>query len=95
MSDQPTPRITKPFKFRGPNTFYFARKRFKLDGLRSRMAEYRACHPGGGGSWDGKTGDGVAWHKTGDRFGVGWFLVRQIKAGQWCGPWARKRIEDV
>lgn len=72
-----------------------ARKRHKLDGLRSRMAEHRTCHPGGGGSWSGLTGDGEAWHKTSDRFGVGWFRVRQIVAGQWAGPWIRKRAEDV
>lgn len=86
---------TKKFRFRGPRSFYFARKRYKLDGLHSRMAERRTCRPGGGGGWDGRTGDGKAWHKTGDRFGVGWFLVRQIKAGQWAGPWTRKRAVDV
>ena len=82
------------FKFRGPKTFYFARRRFKLDGLRSRMAEHRTCNPGGGGTFDGKTGDGEAWHKNGDRF-KGWFLVRKIKAGQWHGGWKRKRNDEV
>ena len=83
----------KPFRYRGPNTFYFARKRHKLDGLRSRMAEHRTCHPGGGGSWNGKTGDGVAWHKDGDRYGP-WMRVRDIKAGQWAGPWRYKNWRD-
>ena len=85
---------TKPFVFRGSNTFHFARKRHKLDSLRSRMAEHRTCHPGGGGMWNGMTGDGEAWSKNGDIFGR-WRLVRKIKAGQWCGPWARERVDDI
>lgn len=83
------------FRFRGPRSFYFARKRYKLVSLRVRMAEHRTCHPGGGGGFDGQTGDGEAWHKTGDRFGNGWFFVRQIKAGQWHGLWTRKRAIGV
>ena len=72
------------FVYRGPRSFYFARKRCKLDGLRSRMAEHRTCHPGGGGGWDGKTGNGEAYHKNGCR---SWYRVRDIVAGQWRGPW--------
>ena len=75
-----------PFRFRGPNTFYFKRKRHKLDSLRSMMAEHRTCHPGGGGMWNDETGDGEAWHKASDRRGP-WMRVRTIKAGQWVGPW--------
>lgn len=75
-----------PFVYRGPNTFYFARKRHKLDSLRSRMAEHRICNPGGGGSWNGKTGDGEAWHKNSSRHSA-MMRVRTIRAGQWVGPW--------
>ncbi len=80
------------FVYRGPRSFYFARKRYKLDSLKSRMAEHRTCHPGGGGSWYGNTGDGQAWHKNSDRT---WFRTRKIVAGQWCGPWVYRRQDEV
>lgn len=80
---------TPPFHFRGPNAFYFARKRHKLDSLRSRNAEHRTCHPGGGGGWSGLTGDGEAW-RCKDRT---WMWVRPIRAGQWAGPWVRRLVD--
>jgi hypothetical protein len=83
----------RPLKFRGPKSFYFRRRRFKLDSLRARMAERRTWLAGG--SWNGETGDGVAWHKIGDRLEAGWFLERRIKAGQWSGPWIRKMVRDI
>ena len=55
------------------------------------MAERRTCYPGGGGAWSGHTGNGEAWHKWQDRSSTGWYRTRKIKAGQWCGPWVRKR----
>ncbi len=79
--------MTPTFRYRGPKTFYFKRKE-QFDSLRSMMAEHRTCYPGGGGSWSGKTGDGVAWHKDGDRFGP-WMKKRKIVRGQWTGPWYR------
>lgn len=70
------------------------RKRHTLDGLRSRMAMRRTCYPGGGGTWHGKTGDGEAYHQNSDYFLSGWYRVRAIKAGQWRGPWVRRRKDD-
>jgi hypothetical protein len=80
------------FVYRGPRSFYFRRVRWPLFGLRSVMAERQTVSPGGGGYWNGETGDGAAWHKWGDRC---WMKVRTIKGGQWCGPWRRVRMEDV
>ena len=82
--------MAKEFRYRGPNTFYFRPKRH-FDSLRSGMAERRTTSPGGGGSWFGKTGDGVAWHKNSDRRGP-WMRVRVIRAGQWLGPWRYQKF---
>lgn len=77
------------FVYRGPNTFHFKRKRYPISSLKCEMACKRTISPGGGGAWDGKTGDGEAWHKRGDRYGP-WMRVRLIKAGQWNGGWRLK-----
>ena len=82
------------FKYRGPNTFYFKRKRRPIDCLRGQMACRRTCSGGGGGTFDAKTGEGEAWSKVSDRF-PGWFRHRAIKAGQWAGPWVRVRNDDI
>lgn len=86
--------MSMPFKFRGPNAFHFKRKRKRFaESLLSRMAYLRTIHPGGGGGWNGKTGDGVAWRNDMNRFGR-WQRVRDIRAGQWAGPWRYERIDD-
>lgn len=77
---------------RGPFKRYWQRARHPLDCLRSRMAEHRTCYPGGGGSWSGRTGDGMAWHKSSDKV---WTRERQIKGGQWIGPWVHRRTSTL
>jgi hypothetical protein len=64
---------------------FMKRPLYRIESLRSEMACHRTCHPGGGGAWSGKTGDGEAW-RCNDRV---WAWKRQIKAGQWAGPWVR------
>lgn len=61
--------------------------RRRFDSLVSRMAEHRTCYPGVGGSWDRLTGDGEAC-RSNDRV---WFQKRQIKHGQFIGPWRYER----
>lgn len=80
------------FVYRGPRSFRFRRVRYPLDSLRSMMAERRTCWPGGGGHWNGRGGDGEAYHRASDKR---WSLVRTIRGGQWVGPWRRVRTEDV
>lgn len=70
------------FKYRGPNTFHFARRRHKLPSLRSKLTERLVCIFGGG-HWSGKTGDGEAWRPATRTT----MRVRSIKSGRWVGPW--------
>jgi hypothetical protein len=64
----------------------------RFDSLKVQMADHRCCNPGGGGSYNRFTGDGEAWSLKGDKV---WFLYRNIKAGQWNGPWLRKLVADI
>lgn len=63
----------------------------RFDSLVSRMAEHRTCYPGGGGSFSGLTGDGHAW-QCNDRT---WARERQIRRGQFIGPWRHKKADDL
>lgn len=78
------------FKYRGPNAFYFKRKRWPLPSLQNQMAWTRMTTPGGGGGCT--EGDGEAWSKRSDKFGP-WSLVRTFRNGQWVGPWRREKYE--
>jgi hypothetical protein len=77
-------------KRRGHPVYVLERKRWPLDSTVSMQSEIRTVEmrrAGGGGHWDGRTGDGEAWRA------LGWFVhtafERPIKGGKWAGPWQR------
>lgn len=63
---------------------YPVRKQFFS--LISQRAGVLCTLPEAGGGWDSETGDGEAWRCL-DRH---WIWIRQIRRGQWSGPWLRR-----
>lgn len=84
--------MNKPFIYRGPNVFYFARKKYPLSPLVSIMAEQRIIRSGSGGHWSGNSGDGEAWRNEMNRYGK-FRRIRSIRAGKWNNPWRYELME--
>jgi hypothetical protein len=81
------------FVYRDPKSFYFRKKRHKLDSLRARLAANRICSlPCNGGSHYTDTGHGQAIHKNIDHFGP-WSRVRDLRGGQFSGQWRYERMD--
>ena len=83
MQHKPRPAVAYRIRNRY-NRFIF------FETLVSQKAEKLTCSmKTSGGSWSGKTGNGQAY-RDGDNK---WYWTRDIRRGQWAGPWTRRRID--